>query len=196
MEPTTGADYMSTESSWKQEDCFPIILELIYALSTKKKQQWISHNELVDVALDNPQVIAIITDAKMRPFKYETWKEREIVSNMIAWFSEKITEYERGLLSRSYRQFQIIEEAWLNLDRMELEGRYAYKTRESRRVTEPTFVKSERRRAFGLTEEEKQEREQFRKFVEDLKSQKVSPEEYRKRIMEWQKEHSSGGDKN
>lgn len=188
-----------TEPSWKQEDCFPIILETIYALSTKKKQKWILHSELVDALLDNPQVIAIITSAKMRPFKYETSEEREIASNMAAWFSQKITEYERGLLHKSYRQFDIIEEAWLALDRIEFGGRYTYKTRESRRVTKPIFVKRERRTTFRLTEEEKLKREEFRKFVEKLKSQNVRGEEYRKRVKEWQRgwkeKHGSGRDK-
>jgi hypothetical protein len=186
---------VSSEPSWKQEDCFPLILETIYALSIKKKAQWVSHNQLVEALLDNPQVIAIITDVKMRPLKYETSEEREIVSNMVAWFSQKITEYEHGLLSKKYRQFHTIEEAWLNLDRIELDGRYAYKMRESRRATKPIFVR-ERGRTLQLTEEERLRREEFCKFVEELKSQKVSPEEYRKRVMEWQKEHGSGGDKN
>lgn len=34
--------------------------------------------------------------------------------------------------------------------------------------------------------EERKRQEEFRKFVEDLKRDKVTPEEYRKRITKWQ----------
>ncbi len=105
---------------------------------------------------------------------------------MVAWFSQKITEYERGLLQRSYPQFHTIEEAWLTFDRVEFDDRYAYRMRESQRDTKPIFVKRSRSASY-LTEEKKLKMEEFSKFVEELK-QKVNAEEYRKRIMEWEKE--------
>jgi len=131
---------VSNKPSWKQEDCFPIILETIRTLSAEKKREWISHDELVDSLLDNPQIVEIIKNARMHIFRYENVEERRMASNMVAWFSQKITEYECRSLSKNYYQFHIIEEAWLNFDRIRLGGKYAYRIRESRRFTKPIFV--------------------------------------------------------
>ena len=72
-------------------------------------------------------------------------------------------------------------------DRREIEGRYSYKLREAPNVVpKADGVKASkgariRERRIG----EQKRKEEFRKFVEELKRQKVTPEEYRERVMKW-----------
>ena len=174
--------------TWKQEDCFPIIRDTILRLCEKRKT-WILFNEIVDALLQNGTIVKFVTGA-------DIWKdeaEREVVANMVAWFSQKITEYENGTLPDNYKQIDLIEEAYTLFDRREVEGRYAYKLREAPDVIPK--VKSEKAaRSVTLRKrrlEERKKQEEFRKFVEELKREKVTPEEYRERIMKWQQRANS-----
>jgi len=168
--------------SWKHEDCFPIIRDTILRLCEKKKT-WILLDEIVNALLENGTVLRFVTGA-------DVWKDedaREIVSNMVAWFSQKITEYENGSLPENYRQIDLIEEAYNMFDRREIEGRYSYKLREAPDVVPKAHrVKASKGARFRERRiEEQRRKEEFRKFVEELKRQKVTPEEYRERVMKW-----------
>jgi len=169
--------------SWKQEDCFPIIRDTILQLCEKKKS-WVLLDEIVNALLENGTVLEFVSGV-------DVWRDeeaREILANMVAWFSQKITEYENGTLPDNYRQIDLIEEVYTLFDRREIEGRYAYKLRAAPDVVpEVKGVKvTKRSTLIEKRVEERKRQEEFRKFVEDLKREKVTPEEYRKRIMKWQ----------
>jgi len=169
--------------SWKHEDCFPIIRDTILRLSEKKKS-WVLFEEIVKALLENGTVLEFVTGVDV----LKDQEAREIVSNMVAWFSQKITEYENGTLPENYRQIDLIEEAYNIFDRKEIEGRYAYKLRVTPDVVpRPKSMKATKEAALRVRRmEEKKRKEEFRKFVEELRRQKVTPEEYRERIMKWQ----------
>jgi len=170
--------------AWKHEDCFPLIKDIILRLCGRKKT-WVLLGEIVNAILENGTVFKFVTGV-------DVWREeveREVVANMVAWFSQKITEYENGTLPENYKQIDLIEEVYTLFDRRQIEGRYAYKLR-----TAPDIVpkaKSTREIKRGILKENRMKvrkrQEKFRKFVEELKKQKVAPEEYRERIMKWRK---------
>lgn len=175
--------------AWKHEDCFPIVKDTILRLCEERKG-WVLFDEILDELLEDGTVKLAIGDI--------SWKDedaREIVSNVVAWFSQKITEYENGTLREHYKQIDLIEEAYSIFDRKELDGRYAYKLRVAPdvipegtdgKVTKGSIVRQKRL-------EEKRRQDAFRRFVEDLKKQKVTGEEYREtgeeyreRVKKWQ----------
>ena len=173
---------------WKHEDCFPTIYDIILDLCRKKKD-WVLHDEIVAALLDEALIIKLVTDVRM----YKDMEEREIVANMVAWFSQKVTEYENGNLPANYRQFYLIEEAYRMFDRKKAEGRYAYRLRYALAPKIPPKIAHKGKAITQEQIEEMKKREEFRKYVESLKKQRargeISAEEYRKRTMEWWKTH-------
>jgi len=174
--------------SWKHEDCFPAIRDTILRLCERKKT-WILLDEIVDALLENGTVLKFVT-------RKDIWKDetaKQIVANMVAWFSQKITEYENGTLPENYKRIDLIEEAYTLFDRREIEGRYAYKLRDTPKVV-PKTKGGKATKGITLKErrmDERKRQEEFRKFVEELKREKVTPEEYRERIMKWRERENN-----
>ena len=165
---------------WTHEEVFPIIRDTLFDLCGKKKD-WILHDEIVNALLDEKDIAYLAANISVR----KAIEEKGIVANMVAWFSQKITEYERGKLEpESYREFDMIEEAYRLFDRKTIGGRYAYKLRTTPRTLPETIRQKMLERLKKM-----EEREEFREFVEALQKEKISPEEYRKRIAEWQNKH-------
>ncbi len=180
---------MSGKSSWTQEDCFPIIFRTLQELSSNKGGNWITHEELVEALLKHIDMIELVVLAKSHLYRDEEIDERSIVSNMIAWFSQKLTEYEHGKLSESYSQFSLIEEAWESLDRRVTEDGYSYKMRHLRRDT-PIFVKERRQRASQL----KVDKKEFAKLVDRMKQLGVPGELFREVTTLWDREEEKALD--
>jgi len=157
-----------------------MIRDVILDLCNKKKD-WVFHEEIVDELLSNKYIADLANDIRAR----KGIEKQESVANMIAWFSQKITEYENGNLEpESYGEFYLIEEAYGFFDRKRMKGRYAYRLSTAPRIA-PEVV---RERMLERLRKVK-EREEFRKFVEELQKAKVSAEEYRRRITEWREKH-------
>jgi hypothetical protein len=170
---------------WKHEDCFPTIYEIVLDLC-KKKKGWVLHDEIVAMLLNNMLIVKLVADVRV----YKDIEEQEIVANMVAWFSQKITEYENGNLPLNYKQFHLIEKTYRMFDRKKIGGRYAYKLRPtpaSKIIPKIT----EKRKAIIRNHVEMKKKKEFRKYVEALKKLNLPAEEYRKLIMKWCKEHQS-----
>lgn len=165
-------------SLWKHEDCFPIIRDAIIELCRRKGGGLVLHDEIVDALLGNLFIVSRI--AKIRAEKDQ--EKHEIAGNMVDWFSKGITEYENGNLSPDYVQFNVIEEAYQMLARERIEGKYAYTLQIGPKALSKIVQKYE---------EDRRRKEEYRKFVEELKRLRLPAEEYRRRDAEWRKQHRS-----
>jgi hypothetical protein len=171
---------MSGKTSWRQEDCFPIIFETIQKLSADKGGDWVTHDEIVEALLKDINIMGLAALAKIYLYKNEEIDEKSIVANMVAWFSQKITEYEHGELSERYSQYSLIQEAWRRFDRKVVRNRYSYKVRSSPREA-PIFVKGGRRRE-RMPEAKQKE---FSKLVDLMKKLGVPGELFREVTPLW-----------
>jgi len=119
-------------TSWKQKDAFPIITNCLIEIADSEK--WTAHDKIVNhiskseykEQLQNICSIALT---------------RKIVSNMVAWLSQRYTKYESGDLSENYSALKIIETVYTHFERKKEGKLYSYrktphlkKTRKSKRV--------------------------------------------------------------
>lgn len=167
-------------SHWTQDECFPAIFEVI-CQACRKRQDWVSHAEIVRTLLENPEIRTI---ARRVSYERRTSEEWETTS-MLAWFSQKITEYLYGNLSENYCQYSLVQDAALTLEReRETEDTYSYKLRGETDLKE-IYQKLEP--AARKRIEDKIMKEEFRRYVEKLKAQGLLGEEIRKLTIEWEK---------
>jgi hypothetical protein len=96
---------------FSQSEIFPVIARLILAESQAHVDAYASHDRIVQLLLNDPDGAALIAQAVA---KSKNKKAREISSNMIAWFSKKITDG---------------KSEWAGFfERTRPDGRYAYRS--------------------------------------------------------------------
>jgi len=156
-------------SYWKQKDVFPIIFNSLLRLS-EDNNNWISHNSIVNDIIGHCNINDYISW-----YPQDVTILREIVSNMVAWFSEKYTLFEEGELSPNEGTYDLIKKVYETFERRkEIENNtYSY-----RRLSNA--------RPIPLSKRDRN-KERFRAFVEYLKRIKCPPEEYRNLISKWGK---------
>jgi len=168
-----------------------------------RKGEWVLHEEIVNELLKNPEILRVLkTKSEWRLLSGDK-STKEVVSNIVAWFSQKITEYEKGDLSNAYSQFYLIQEAYAIFDRAKIGGNYAYKTeftpelsfkveeRKRQKIEELEEFSKELRKVLRMSKqklvdrqvEEIRRKDEFKEFAEMLKRKKVPPDVYRKLIM-------------
>jgi len=142
---------------WKQIDYFPLISNSIVELSVDSNK-WLSHKEIVDHLIE-----------------VEKLGDYDTVSNMVAWFSQKITQYENGNLNPNYRCYDIISSISNSYDRKVDGITYSYK-----RVigTKPLIINKPKSK-------DELKKMEFAEFVQELKDKGIRGEEYRKAIKKW-----------
>jgi len=114
---------------WTHHETFPILFEIIAELSKNKKGEWVTHDEIVNAILENVETLDIATRAS----KQRGTKKRNEAARMVAWFSQKITQYRKSSLPSSYSQYQLIKHAWTAFERRKRKGvPYAYRLRRKR----------------------------------------------------------------
>jgi hypothetical protein len=150
--------------SWKQHGVFPIIFNTLVYLA-KENNTWISHHNLSKYLAEE-----------------ESLGDYDTVSNMVAWFSQKITEYEKGELSPRYKAYNIIQQAYRLFERKKDGEHYSYKLRytpDNMSVQKASVVR------YYTKPKKKLKQERFRAFVEYLKEIKIEPSLYRRLITVW-----------
>lgn len=106
-------------AAWKQIDVFPIILSCMVDIS--RRRRWISHGELVEHLLkSHMQQIRLVCSENPTV---------ETVSNMAAWFSQKVTAYQNGHLSERYAAISTVREVIAKFDRHKDRSSYSYRLR-------------------------------------------------------------------
>ena len=86
-----------------------------------RKRKWISHGELVDYL-----VKSYIQQIRLVCSRNPTV---ETVSNMAAWFSQKVTAYQNGHLSERYAAIDTVKEVIAQFDRRKDRSSYSYRLR-------------------------------------------------------------------
>lgn len=124
-----------TDTSFSQDDVFPIIRRVIRTLY-QNKHDWVTHDEIVQGLLSDPAGQKEVRGAQ-RTRPGET--EKQIAANMVAWFSQRITVDKLSELARSF-------------DREKIRGKWAYRpkasattipTHSSRNTATTTLVSSQ-----------------------------------------------------
>ncbi len=106
-------------AAWKQKDIFPIILRRLVDISEPGK--WVGHSELVsELAKSSIQDIRSVCSGNPSP---------KIVSNMLAWFSQKVSAYQNGRLSDRYAAIDTVQEASARFERRKERSSYSYRLR-------------------------------------------------------------------
>jgi hypothetical protein len=100
---------MSTKSSWSHDAVFPIISRLIVALYATK-HDFITHAEITAALVNDDEGRHVIRHARSLNQKQS---DLLIATNMVAWFSQKITERDTD-----YRY---------TFDRTRMDNRWAYR---------------------------------------------------------------------
>ena len=77
---------MSTPQSWKQDDIFPLIAHIISA-QFQQHQRFITSREIAEALLRDPEAQRIIDSVVQRRGS----TAQRIATNMVAWFSQRIT---------------------------------------------------------------------------------------------------------
>lgn len=103
---------------WKQIDAFPIITNCLIEIADSEK--WTAHDKIVnhifkseyEEQLQNICSIALT---------------RDIVSNMVAWLSQRYTDYESGDLSENYYALKIVENVYTHFERKKEGKLYSYR---------------------------------------------------------------------
>jgi hypothetical protein len=86
------------DTSFSQDDVFPIIRRVIRNIY-QDKQDWVTHDEIVQGLLSDPAGQKEIRGAqKSRPGE----TEKQIAANMVAWFSQRITVDKLSADARSF----------------------------------------------------------------------------------------------
>ena len=93
--------------AWKQKDIFPIILKRLDDISGAGK--WVCQSELVN-NLANSFTQEIRSFCSANP-------SSKTVSNMVAWFSQKVTAYQNGQLTGNYTAIGTVREASAKFER-------------------------------------------------------------------------------
>jgi len=102
---------------WRQKDVFPMVLSCLVDISTTGR--WVSHGELVDyMARSCIQQIRAVCSGNPTTAS---------ISNMVAWFSQKVTAYQKGDLSERYVAIGVIQEASARFDRRKQRDSYSYR---------------------------------------------------------------------
>lgn len=87
-------------ANWQQSDVFPIIAHSIDA-RYNSKQDFVTHDEIVEALLADPEAVRIIEEAhQAQPERTREW----LAHNMVAWFSERITVGQSEWSDRLIRQ--------------------------------------------------------------------------------------------
>lgn len=76
-------------ASFKHAEIFPIIARLIQTDSKEGTTRFIEHEEIVSLLLSDPAGNALVVEARKNN---KLTDDRVVASNMIAWFSQKITQ--------------------------------------------------------------------------------------------------------
>lgn len=76
-------------SRFSHEDAFPLIARLIRERSAREGG-FVSHDELVDALMADPSGAKLIEAAAAYP--ENKWSAFQWASNMVAWFSQRITQ--------------------------------------------------------------------------------------------------------
>lgn len=114
---------------WKQIDVFPIITNCLIEITDSEK--WTAHDKIVNHIFKSEykeQLQNICSTALTR----------KIVSNMVAWLSQKYTDYESGDLSENYYALNIVEKVYTHFERKKECTLYSYrKTPVNQKEREP-----------------------------------------------------------
>jgi len=145
---------------WRQNEVFPEIFRAINILTDTGRDKWVSHEDIVSYLFSN-QLLS------RNPYQ---------VSNMVAWFSQKITEYELGILSPRSKCYELIQNAFRSFERKRIGKVYSYRKRSHDR---PSKIHM----SFKNSKHLRQER--FRLFVDYLKECKIEPELFRRLTVLW-----------
>ena len=172
---------------WKHEEVLPLVGDIILRLCRQKQGRWVPHDEIVDEILRDPELDMKIEHAVLRGGKDKRWW----AANMLAWFSQRYTEYERGGLTPGGPVFIAIEEAYTLLER-ERVGREAYNYRLRVEPAPKITQRYQRKRTKHVPEELLEKQKEFAKFVKELKAKKsrgeITAEDYRRLVVEWGKQ--------
>jgi len=163
---------MSSYTNWKQREVFPIVYNTLLGLTSSKK--WVTHEEIVDALMTN-------LDIQRNIYRVIATKEelRDILSNIVAWFSQRITEYETGQLDSNYSVYDIIEDAYCTFDRK----------KESNNTTYSYRITDTKKQPHKVLTKEKILQKRFSEYVEYLKTLKLTGKEYRQKVMEWWRQY-------
>ena len=166
---------------WKQIDAFPIIINCLIEIADSEK--WTAHDEIEN------HIFKLEYEEQLQNI-CSTALTREIVSNMVAWLSQKYTEYESGDLSENYYALKIVENVYLHFERKEEGTLYSY--RKTPYLKKPINQKeTKRNRTVKKRGHERTPKQiAFAKFVQNLKNKGIRGSEYRKAVMEWKYEES------
>ena len=104
-------------SFWKQDDAFPIIAEIIKQ-AYRERQQWITHDEIVDRMLNDDEARKFVeaVQKKRQPKNHSLHIE---AMTMVAWFSQRYTMGTSGY----EREFDRNEK--------KIDGKYAYRPKKA-----------------------------------------------------------------
>lgn len=97
------------QPTWRHSDVFPIIAGVI-ASEHRRHQRFVTAQEIAAGLLHDPDARAIIDAAREQQ---QGWSPEHTASNMVAWFSQRITVGE----SEWQREFE----------RTKIDGQWAYK---------------------------------------------------------------------
>ena len=112
---------MSFKPRWRHEDFFPIINSVIFKIC--KGRRWMSHHKIVKELVKEPSI--------NKHFSSLTSSRKELLwltSNMLSWFSQKITQYNEDPLSlQNYKALDVIKEASRIYERRKVGKVWAYR---------------------------------------------------------------------
>ena len=123
-----------TDTTWSQDDVFPIIRRIIRRVHSQT-QEFVTHQEMVDALLEDPAGRHEVSSAQGEQHGV---REEQIASNMIAWFSQRMTVGDSPADARTF-------------ERVKIRRRWAYRPRQIPVATPVTSDPSpENRREQGL----------------------------------------------
>lgn len=115
---------------WSHAECLPIVRDKILSLC-RKKSHWVLIDDVIPALLEDPT----ISREASRASAGKKQKEPNIVANMIGFLNERITQYEKGTIPKSW--FDFAQEIHSLIERKEIKGRWAYKLRHSHARLQP-----------------------------------------------------------
>ncbi len=85
---TTPPEIDTDEATFKHAEFFPVVARLILQATRANPTEFVPHESLVDYVLADPVAAAMVRLARTK----SSWPDdRTAASNMVAWFSQKIT---------------------------------------------------------------------------------------------------------
>lgn len=100
---------MKRQATWRHSEVFPIVARLI-GEEYQRHQRYITAHELAERLLQDGEARAIVDAARQQQ---QDWSVEHLASNMVAWFSQRIT---------------IGESEWQRaFERTKIDGQWAYR---------------------------------------------------------------------